>query len=95
MLKYKINHFLSCLPMNVSIEGFAARLYEKHKISEEVFLSDRAIKVSDAEIIPQERLVIYAKEFKIHIEALYYANYTEAREKLIEQDFNGNRTKIK
>jgi hypothetical protein len=81
MLKYKINHFLSCLPMNVSIEAFAARLYEKHKISEEIFSKDRIIGVEDEELIPTERLKIYAQEFKIHIEALHSANYTGAHEK--------------
>lgn len=71
MFKYRINHFLSCLPMSVSISGFAQQLLTRHKITSETFAKDRAIKMGDPAVIPLKRLKIYASEFEIEVRQLY------------------------
>jgi hypothetical protein len=81
MFKYKINHFLGSLPMTVSIESFSRRLSEKHKIPEEIFLSDRFISIEENRQIPFERLQIYAHELRVPIEALYMLTHTQDQKK--------------
>jgi len=70
MYKYRINHFLTLLPVAVSIEKFRANLAAKHNISPEVFYADRFIKHREHSVIPMERLRIYAQEFNIRPEDL-------------------------
>ncbi|HTH57501.1 MAG TPA: hypothetical protein VL728_15730 [Cyclobacteriaceae bacterium] len=71
MYKYRINHFLSCLPSSKSIEKFRDNLKTKHNISPEIFHVDRFLKFREHTIIPLERLEIYAKEFKVAVDELH------------------------
>lgn len=71
MYKYRINHFLSCLPLAMSIEKFRANLMAKHNITPEVFYADRFIKHREHSVIPMERLQIYAREFNVRAEELF------------------------
>jgi hypothetical protein len=59
-VKYRINHFLSMLPMQISIEGFALIVEKQFDIKTAVFHADRSIKEDESIEIPPERLQVYA-----------------------------------
>jgi hypothetical protein len=63
--KYKINHLLSRLPVGLSSGDFAHLLHLDHSITRKVFDRDRALKVLDKKVIPEERLKIYAFMFQV------------------------------
>ena len=71
MYKYRINHLLSCLPVQTSIEKFRANLMNRYNISPEVFHADRFIKHREHSSIPLSRLKIYAQEFNITLDELF------------------------
>jgi hypothetical protein len=79
MYKYRINHFLSRLPITISIEKFRANLMAKHNIGPEVFYADRFIKLREYAVIPAERLEIYAQEFNIPLEELFAQQESASR----------------
>ena len=57
--------------MSISIDRFESVLLKKYSIDEDIFFSDRNIKHNEPSIVPTERLIVYAQEFKIPVELLY------------------------
>jgi hypothetical protein len=68
--KYNLNHQISLLPRNKTIELISGEL-EKEGIAERTFFRDRSIKINDPGDIPSERLMIYAKFFDVSIDELF------------------------
>jgi hypothetical protein len=68
--KYNLNHQISLLPRNRTIEMMVQEL-EKEGISERTFFRDRSIKLNESTDIPSERLLIYARFFDVAIDQLF------------------------
>ena len=57
--------------MSISIGRFESDLLRKYSIDENVFFNDSNIKLDEPFIVPTERLIAYAHEFKIPLEQLH------------------------
>lgn len=68
--KYKLNHLLSLLPDGIYPEYVSAYLEVNHGIDYDTFERDRHVKYGSEEVIPQDRMKIYADMFKVSEEDL-------------------------
>lgn len=68
--KYNINHQISLLPRQISIENVAELLEQEHGISKSTFNRDRFLTIGDSTSIPVDRLDVYAALFGVASDSL-------------------------
>lgn len=68
--KYNLNHQISLLPRNKTIEMIVADL-DKEGIKERTFFRDRSIELGEKTDIPSSRLLIYSKYFDVSLNELF------------------------
>lgn len=73
-LKYSINHQISLLPREITIDSIKELLDKHYNISSSTFDRDRSISLSDSWSIPSHRLDAYANILQVPSDKL--KNYT-------------------
>lgn len=82
--KYKINHYISVQPREITVSKIEEILMKEHGISRSTFQRDRSMPVNSEQSIPSDRLDVYAQLFGITVDEL--KNYTLKRIKpLVER----------